>query len=169
MGGSGGYVFLTCVANGNTYMSHDTVNRRTKGPTTECGPPLVGGRHRIAGRRRDVGAQFWLVAAPSVSLPRGSSSHWSSCSHHRTVDPDHAEDTGQCRARSAQLFGSQRIDAWRHCRACHLQIPEGNAQAWLTGARERIARSVSITPLIVCSRPSCNKSTRFWSPTRSAF
>jgi hypothetical protein len=39
----------------------------------------------------------------------------------------------------------------------------------LTGAGERIARSVSITPLIVCSPRNFNTSTRFWFPTGSAF
>src|SRR5262252_8859603 len=38
--------------------------------------------------------------------------------------------------RDGQLFGSQRNDTWRNCRACHLEVPQGNAPAWLRAASE---------------------------------
>jgi len=166
--GNGARVCLTCVANGNTYMSHDALNRCRKSRTTKRGSPLADARHRVGRRRHGSIARFRVIASSSLSLPRRGSGDRPSCSHRRTVGSHHAEDSGQRRSRSAQLFGSQRNDAWRNCRACHLEVPQGNAPAWLRAAREESARSVSTTRLIVCSPRNSSRSTRFWFPTKCA-
>jgi hypothetical protein len=108
-------------------MSHDAINRCAKSRTTERGPPSSGPRDRVGRRRRSSVAQFWVIASSGLSLPRRGRGDRPSRSHRRTVGSDHAEDSGQRRARSPQLFGSQRTDAWRNCRACHLEVPQSNA------------------------------------------
>src|SRR5215813_5564532 len=166
--GNGVLVLLTCVVKSNTFMSHDALYRCTKGRTIERGPPLAGERHRAGRRRHGSVTRFWIVAPASLSLPRGGGGDRPSRPYYRTRCANHAEDPRQRRARSAQLFGSERTDARRNCCECHFEVPQGNAQAWLRGARERTARSASTTPLIVCSPLSFSKSTRFSFPTKYA-
>src|ERR1700730_9875771 len=143
-------------------MSHDTVNRCAKGRTIECGAPLAGAWHQSRGCRHGAIARVWPVAPPGLSLPRRGGGDRPSGPGHRTVDPDHVEDSGQRGARSAQLFGRQRTNTRRDCSACHLDLSQGNAQAWLR-AREGIARSISTMRSIACSP------TNFSMPTRSSF
>jgi hypothetical protein len=159
---------LTCVVNGNMYMSHDALHRCRKGRTTERGSRLADARHRTGRRGLGSVAGFWIVAPASIPLPRrgGGDRPFRSC--HGTLGSNHAEDPRQRRARSAQLFCSKRINTGRYCCACRLEISQGNAQAWLRGAKERIARSVSTTPLIVCSPRNSSRSTRFSFPTEYA-
>src|SRR5215470_3718623 len=168
MVGNGVLVLLTCVVRSNMFMSHDALYRCTKGRAIERGPPLAGERHRAGRRCRGFVTRFWIVAPASVSLPRRGGGDRPSRPHYRARCANHAEDSRQRRARSAQLFGSKRTDAWRNCCECHFEVPQGNAQAWLRGARERTARSASTTPLIVCSPRSFSKSTRFSFPTEYA-
>src|SRR5262245_5860157 len=161
-------VLLTCVVKSNMFMSHDALYRCTKGRTIERGPSLAGERHRAGRRRHGSVTRFWIVAPASLSLPRRGGGDRPSRPHYRARCANHAEDPRQRRARSAQLFGSERTDAWRNCCECHFEVPQGNAQAWLRGARERTERSASTTPLIVCSPRSFSKSTRFSFPTEYA-
>src|SRR5262249_31083927 len=114
-------------------------------------------------RRNSLVARVRIVTAPGLSLPRRGGGDRPSGPRHRTIDTDHIEDSGQCRARSAQLFGSQRINTRRDCSACHLDLFKGNTQAWLRAAREGIARSVSTMRLTACSPANFNM------PMRSSF
>jgi len=159
---------LTCVVKGNTFMSHDALNRCPEGRTTERGAPLAGARYRLGRCGNEPVARFWIVATSGLSLPRRGPGNWPSRSRHRAVRSDHAEDTRPCRARPARLFSSQRTNTWGNCCACPLEILKGNAQAWLRGARERIVRSVSTTPLIACSPRNSSRSTKFSFPTEYA-
>jgi hypothetical protein len=168
MVGSAVLALLTFVVKSNMFMSHDALYRCTKGRTIERGPPLAGERHRAGRRRHGSVRRFWIVATASISLPRRGGGDRPFRPHYRARCSNHSEDSGQRRARSAQLFRSERTDTWRNCCACHFEVPQGNAPAWLRGARERIARSVSTTPLIVCSPRSSSKSTRSSFPTEFA-
>ena len=149
-------------------MSHDALNRCTEGRTIERGTPLAGARHRASRCRVDAVTRFWIIATASLSLPRRGPGDWPSRSYRRTLRADHPEDSGQRCARSARLFSSQRTNVRRDCCACHLKILKGNAQAWLSSAEERIARSVLTTPSIVCSPRNSSRSTRFSFPTKCA-
>jgi hypothetical protein len=169
MVGSAVLALLTCVVKSNMFMSHDAIYRCTKGRAIKCGPPFAGERHRASGRRGDTVTRFWIVAPASLSLPGRGCGDRPSRPYYRARCSHHAEDSRQRCARSAQLFGSERTDTWRNCCACHLEVPQGNAQAWLRGARERTARFVSTTPLIVCSPRNSNRSTRSWSRTKYAY
>src|SRR5262245_13071657 len=124
-------VLLTCVVKSNMFMSHDALYRCTKGRTIERGPSLAGERHRAGRRRHGSVTRFWIVAPASLSLPRRGGGDRPSRPHYRARCANHAEDPRQRRARSAQLFGSERTDAWRNCCECHFEVPQGNAQAWL--------------------------------------
>src|SRR5215831_13574780 len=122
-------------------MSHDAIDRCAKSRTTERGPPFARAWHRAV--RRGGG-------------------DWASRSHHGTVGSHHVEDSRQRRARSAQLFRNERTDTWRDCWACHLEISQGNAQAWLRAASEAIARFALTTRSNVCSPRNFSRFTRFW-------
>src|SRR5215510_5772427 len=144
------------------FMSHDAIDRCAKSRTTERGPPFAGAWHRAVRRGSSSVARFWIVAPASIPLPRRGGGDWASRSHHGTVGSHHVEDPRQHRARFAQLFGNERTDTWRDCRACHLDVPQGNTQAWLRAASAAIARFASTTRLIVCSPRNFSRSTRFW-------
>src|SRR5262249_4690344 len=161
--GNGVLVLLACVSKSNMFMSHDTLYRCTKGRTIERGPPLAGERHRAGRRRLGSVTRFWIVSAASLSLPRRGGGDRPSRPRYRARCANHAEDPRQRRARSAQLFGGERTDAWRNCCECHFEVPQGNAQAWLRAARERTARFASTTPLIVCSPRNFSKPMRSFS------
>src|SRR6185295_333132 len=156
---------LTCVANGNTYMSYDAINRCTKGRTIECGAPLAGARHRFGRRRHGAFARIWTVTPPGLSVSRRGGSDRPSGPGERTIGTNHVQDSGQRGARSAQLFGRQRTNTRRDCSACHLDLSKGNAQAWLR-AREGIARSVSTMRSIACSPTNSSMPTRSSFPTK---
>src|SRR5262245_1648909 len=160
--GDGIIVYLTCVVNGNTYMSYDAINRCPKGRTIECCAPLAGARHRFGHCCHRAFARIWTVTPPGLSLSRGGGGDRPSSPCQRTIGTDHVQDSGQRGARSAQLFGKQRTNTRRDCSACHLDLSKGDAQAWLK-AREGIARSVSIIRSIACSPTNSSM------PTRSSF
>ena len=153
-------MFLTCVANGNIYMSHDAIDGRTEGRTIECSPPPTGARQRSRGCRHGAIARISTVAPSGLSVSRRGGCDRPPGSSHGTVDTYHVVDSRRRSARSAQLFGRQRINTWRDCSACHLELPKGSAQAWLRAAREGIAGSVSITHSIACSPANYSMSTK---------
>jgi hypothetical protein len=157
-------VFLTCVVKSNMYMTHDAINRCTKGPTIKRGSPLAGAWCRFDRSRIDAHARVRIVAPPSVSLPGRGGGDRSSRSNYRTLSANHAQDSRQRGARFASLFGGEWTNAWRDCCACRLYLPEGNAQAWLTTTT--IVKSVSTMRLIVCSLPNFSKPTRSWFRTK---
>jgi hypothetical protein len=164
MAGSEVRVSLTCVVKSNIYMTHDAINRCTKSRTIERGLPLAGAWCRFGRRRVDANTRVRIVAPPSVPLPRRSSGDRSPRSNHRILGADHTQDPGQRCARSPPLFGGERTNPWRDCRTGRLDLPKGNAQAWLTATK--IVKSVSTTRLIVCSPPNFSKPTRSWFRTK---
>ena len=125
-----------------------------------AGVARAGDQHGGSGCR--FVARFWPVAAASLSLPRGGSGGRAGAGDRRDLDDDYAQDSAQPRTGAAGLLREQRADPERDRTTCDIGVSVGSARTWLSGATSR--RSVSNTPLTVCSSPSSSRSIRSSSP-----
>src|SRR6185437_3029271 len=109
LGNGGVKLWLIFAVNGNMYMSHGAIDRCPEGRAAECRAQLAGAWNGHGGRGGVAVSPVRALAAPGIPLPSRSAGDRSCGAVGRTVGADHAEDTSECGARCAGLFGDQRL------------------------------------------------------------
>src|SRR5260370_16861221 len=137
-------------------MSHDAIDTGAKSRAGDGGAGVARAGDQHGGSGCGFGARFWLVAAGSLSLPRGGSGGRAGAGDRRDLGDDYAQDSAQHRTGAAGLLREQRADPERDRATCDIGVSVGSARTWLSGAASLM--SVSNTPLTVCSSPSSSRS-----------
>lgn len=148
------------------FMSNVKINKCREGQTLERCVRSACSRLRYCASCNDADQGIWSFAAPRSSLPargpvdKAPSSNCSAQSLH------HCQDTRRHRCRAARTCPYHRRNDERRGRACNLGIAEAGVWTWLSvGLTAKFAWSIA---LIVCLRPSLNKSMTSWFPIAPA-
>ena len=163
---SGHVQSLTYDARSNMFVSNVAIQRRREGPTLERCIRFAPPRSRCRAGRGDADRRVWLVAAPGLPLPAGSTGDRASgARRHAERGHDHQGARGH-RGEAALARAGHRFDD-RRCRLTRrLGLAESGAPGCLSAARA--AKSTSSIALTVCSAPSSNRSTTSWFPIAPA-
>jgi hypothetical protein len=151
---------LTCDARSNMVTSNVAIQRCREGPTLERCIRSASPRSRRRAGRGDADRRIWVVAAPGIPLPAGSTGDRAAgtrCDAQR--GHDHQGTRGH-RGEVASACARYRFDDWRRRRSRCLSTVESGAPGCLSAASA--AKSNSSIALTVCSLPSSNRSTTSW-------
>jgi hypothetical protein len=149
-------------------MSHDSVDEGAEIRACESGAEIARCWRRHRGGCGDLVAQFWFVAASSLSIPRrgaGGRTAFGAVRGHRHAN---CQDAGWNGQRPARPFGPVGRERQRDRTTGRIGLPVGNARAWGSG-RDIGALSISNMHSIVCSPSNSRRPTRFSIPIGCAF
>jgi len=149
-------------------MPSGALNQHAESATRQCRAPAAGGRivHRRC-RRRAL-TRLCHLDATSIPLRARGSDAAPSVAGRRAFTAHHVQTSRRRRASVTCVLFYQRHDVERD-RDTRDQGVFGfcDAQAWLSGAKERILISAWTTSSIVSYLPNCSSRTRFLFPTVS--
>src|SRR3954468_6285167 len=147
-------LFLICVANGNTAMSHAAIDRHAEGSPSERRVWVARSRPQRGGGHHDFVQRLCDLAPSGLPLcPAGSDARRSGAGR-RAGHPGYREASRRRGAPSACPCRQQRPDPGRDRRAGAQSVPGSGPARCLNAAAGPAASSVSTTALTACSTPN---------------